>query len=46
MSQNKSKNKKPELPKYLPKNLNIKDYDLRQTLGKGSNSIIKLSKAM
>ena len=45
MSQKNAKNKKAEV-KYLPKNLNIKDYDLRQTLGKGSHSIIKLSKAM
>ena len=45
MSQSKLKEKKQETPKYLPKNLNIRDYELRQTIGKGSHSIIKLSKA-
>jgi serine/threonine protein kinase len=45
MSQNKLKDKKQETSKYLPKNLNIRDYELRQTIGKGSHSIIKLSKA-
>ena len=45
MSQNKSKDKKPEISKYLPKYSNIRDYELRQTMAKGSNSIIKFSKA-
>jgi serine/threonine protein kinase len=45
MSQNRAKDKKQEIPQYLPKNINIRDYELRQTIGKGSLSIIKLSKA-
>ena len=45
MSINKPKEKKPEISKYLPKNLNIRDYELRQTLAKGSHSIVKFSKA-
>ena len=31
-------NANDEKPKYLPKNLNIRDYELRQTIGKGSHS--------
>ena len=46
MSHNKNKEKQVEIPKYLPKNLNIRDYELRQTIGKGSHSIIKLSKSV
>ena len=45
MSKNKSKEKKQEIPKYLPKNLNIRDYEIRQTIKKGCHSIIKLAKA-
>ena len=46
MSKNKNKDKKQELSKYLPKNLNIRDYELRQTISKGCHSIIKLAKAV
>ena len=45
MSKNKNKEKKQEIPKYLPKNLNIRDYEIRQTIKKGCHSIIKLAKA-
>ena len=46
MSKNKNKEKKQKIPKYLPKNLNIRDYEIRQTIKKGCHSIIKLAKAM
>ena len=41
----KSKEKKQEISKYLPKNISIRDYEIRQTISKGSHSIIKLAKA-
>lgn len=40
-----SKNLKNKIKNFEPKLLNIRDFELRQTIGKGDHSIIKLAKA-
>ena len=40
----KEKKEKEDLSKYLPKPLNIREYELSKTIGIGSHSIIKLAK--
>jgi serine/threonine protein kinase len=44
MSRRNKEKEKDELSKYLPKPLNIRDYELSKTIGIGSHSIIKLAK--
>ncbi len=44
MSRRNKEKEKDELSKYLPKPLNIRDYELSKTIGIGTSSIVKLAK--
>ena len=44
MSQKNKEKEKEDLSKYLPKPINIREYELSKTIGIGSHSIVKLAK--